>query len=133
MTVAQHDAKYWSQRREEWLDRVESLLQQIEKWATSQGWPVRRETRTIEEKYVGSYEAPALVLTLPAGELSAEPIAMRIIKGDGRVDLQGYPTLNRVMLLSRGDDWVIMTESNVPLHADWNQQTFIRLAPELLE
>jgi len=36
------------------------------------------------------------------------------------------------MLLGRGEDWLIMTDSRVPLHADWNEKTFVRLAPELV-
>ena len=133
MTVVQHDAQYWSQQRQEWLDRVERLLKQIDRWARSQGWPVSRETRLITEKHVGTYEAPALGITLPGGELHAQPIALEILgRGDGRVDLEGYPTLNRVMLIWRAEGWEIITDSGVPLHASWNKRTFVRLAQELV-
>ena len=53
--------------------------------------------------------------------------------GDGRVDVEVYPTLSRVRLDGADDGgWVIMTDSNVPLRLPWNGDTFRQLAQDLV-
>jgi len=125
-------------KRDEWVRRVGLLVEQIRQWSTEAGWQVEIGSETIDEHRLGQYEAPAARVSLPKGDLPERavfvvPIAMRIGGGaDGRVDLEGYPTLSRVKLLGEpGDGWTIMTDSNVPLRQPWTAETFRQLAQDL--
>ncbi len=110
----------WTRLRDEWVLRVTELVNEVTAWAEAQGWAVERTSKTITEKSVGSYEVPVLL------------IALRVAGEKGRVDLEAYPTLNRVSLVGRNGSWLVLTDSNVPLHAEWNKETFVQLAAELL-
>jgi hypothetical protein len=121
-----------AQRRHEWVLRVNSLADQVQKWCQDEGWGVQREEKTVREKVLGEYAVPLLRISAPGGELDLNPIALNVIGGDGRVDLEAFPTLSRVKLVGEGDGWKIMTDSNVPLRRPWNAQTFVELARDLL-
>jgi hypothetical protein len=122
----------YAQRRHEWLTRVNALADQVEKWSRAEGWEVERENKTIREKLVGEYEVPVLRIAPTGGELHLNPVALHVIGGDGRVDLEAFPTLSRVKLVGENGGWKIMTDSNVPLRRPWDSATFVELAKDLL-
>ena len=127
------DPKYLEQRRDKWIGRVTQLLDQIADWAEQNDWAIQRDDKAITERLLGPYKVPTLVVKLEEGEeLHVQPIGLHVIGAEGRVDLEAYPTLNRVKLVGRGPDWEIVTDSNVPLHAPWNAETFVQLAKDLL-
>jgi len=118
--------------REVWMTRVRLLLKQVSAWAKIQGWKVERASKRLEDSS-GRYNVPTLRLHAPRGELILEPVSAHAIGAGGRVDLEAYPTLNRVRLLAdESGGWRIMTDSNVPLREPWSQETFIQLAADLL-
>ncbi|HSU68186.1 MAG TPA: hypothetical protein VLJ39_15010 [Tepidisphaeraceae bacterium] len=124
-------------RRDDWVRRVTALVEQISQWSREAGWQVELGRETIEERRFGRYEAPAARVQLPKGDLPERavlviPVALEVPGGDGRVDVEGYPTLSRVRLLGAGDGWIIMTDSNVPLRLPWNSDTFRQLAQDLV-
>lgn len=125
-------------RRDEWIRRVTVLVQQVGLWSSEAGWPVEVEREIIEERHLGRYEIPAARVQLPHGDLPERavlvvPIALGVMGGDGRVDVEGYPTLSRVRLIGAdGGGWTIMTDSNVPLRLPWNGDTFRQLAQDLV-
>ncbi len=121
------------QALEEWLDSVRHLAAEVRDWAQTRSWSVHQDEKDIRESPFGDYRAPWLRIATPNGEIHLDPVA-RYVAGpaQGRVDLQAWPSLNRVMLLRRDHDWLIMTDSGVPLRQDWNQQTFLQLADDLL-
>src|SRR5207249_12291200 len=88
----------FQQRRQDWISRVRALADQVAQWSAAQGWQIDREDKTIEEESLGSYRVPMVRVRLPAGELLLNPIALHVIGGDGRVDLEAVPTLARVQL-----------------------------------
>jgi hypothetical protein len=124
-------------RRDEWVRRLTALVDQITEWSQQAGWRVEIGRQTINERLLGEYEAPVAHVTLPPGDLPERavlvvPIALHVPGGDGRVDLEGHPTLSRVRLIGAGNDWIIMTDSNVPLRVPWNRETFQQLAQDLV-
>ena len=124
-------------RWDDWVRRVTALVDQIREWSQQVGWPVEIGQEMINERLLGEYEAPTVRVSLPPGDLperavSVVPVALQIAGGDGRVDLEGYPTLSRVRLIGAGNDWLIMTDSNVPLRLPWNRETFQQLAQDLV-
>jgi hypothetical protein len=132
MKVAPKEAKKYEAMKAEWIAAVNQLIDQIERWAKSQKWESHREDVTIDERWLGTYTVPKLTVEVPGGEVYAKPIARIVGGGDGRVDLDAFPTLNRVMLIRRDGEWLIITESNVKLRADWKRKVFAELAIELV-
>lgn len=126
------------ERRDAWIARVNALIGQLEQWARLAGWEIERVADRIEEAGLGTYEAPGARIRIggPAGRperaVLVTPIALQIPGGDGRVDLEGYPTLSRVKLLGKPGGWKIMTDSNVPLRLPWDANTFRQLAEDLV-
>ena len=119
-------------RRQDWIQRVTNLVDQISAWAQAEGWQFQRELKNIHEPLLGSYQVPALTIHLPGGELMINPIGLHIVGGDGRVDIEATPTLSRVKLIGANGNWIVMTDSNVPLRITWDAQHFIELAHDLL-
>ncbi len=119
-------------QRDEWLAHVQHLMDQLEVWSTSIGWSHDRSEKVINEQLLGTYSAPTLRIRTPAGEVRADPIARSIIGADGRVDLEAWPSLNRVKLVRRDGQWTIITDSNVPVRKPWAQDTFVELVNDLV-
>ncbi len=116
----------------DWLTWVGRLVSQIRSWSEAQGWAIHEDIKIIEEPGLGQYEAPFLRIRTPQGELHVSPIARLVLGGaDGRVDLESWPTLRRVLLLRKKGKLQVMTDSGVPLRQAWNRRNFIRLAEDL--
>ena len=122
------------QDRDAWVSKVADLVDQLAGWAAAEGWAVDRRTETITERRIGTYDAAALTIHRPDGQLIVTPAALDLIgRTGGRVDLEGMPSFNRVMLLGRPQgQWVIMTDSGVPIRLPWTRETFAQLAADLL-
>ena len=125
-------SKKLQKEREEWVQAVRELCDTISAWCQSIGWPVREEVKTITEKELGTYEAPALIVDCPDGEIRVDPIARRVIRAEGRVDLLSYPTLHRMMLLRIHGQWTVKTDSGINWPQPWNESTFVNLAQEMI-
>jgi hypothetical protein len=104
----------------------------VTKWSEAQGWTVERARKEINEEGLGRYDAPSLTIHVPGGEILLQPVALRVIGGEGRVDLRARPTLARVKLLPTKNGWGIMTDSNVPLRQPWDANTFVQLVRDLI-
>jgi hypothetical protein len=117
--------------RENWIALVEQLVHEVEGWAAERKWPVYREDKQIHESRLGAYTLPVLGVLAPAGHVQLEPVARYVARGDGRVDLLAWPSLNRMMLIRVGDRWVVKTDSGVEWPEKWNRKTFIRLVDAL--
>lgn len=132
MVKAEREPRRNENRRRQWVARVEALIAQIEKWAEAEDWAVARQTKTIHERLIGDYSVPVLRVRLPGGEVHVNPVGLHVIGADGRVDLEAFPTLNRIKLIGANKSWQIITDSNVPLRQPWNSKTFVQLAHDLL-
>ncbi len=132
MTQTLDNPAHWSYRRQEWITRVTTLVHEIATWSQAQGWKVEEGRKSIHEKLLGDYEVPTLLVHLPEGELSVNPVGLQVIGADGRIDVEAFPTLSRVKFVGDGEGWKIVTDSNVPLRAAWNCETFVQLAHDLL-
>lgn len=132
MTHTTDDAVHWKGRRDQWIARVEALVEQLEAWASAQGWATARTDRIVNERLLGQYTVPALRIRLPAGEVHILPVGLNVVGASGRVDMEAFPTLNRVKLVGQDDAWQVYTDSNVPLRQPWNAETFVQVANDLL-
>jgi hypothetical protein len=118
-------------RRRLWIARVEALINETEKWAATHRWATARTEKNINERQLGAYSVPSLRVRLLNGEVHVIPVAQQVMGADGRIDIEAFPALNRVKLIARDDQWIIYTDSNIPLRQPWNAETFAQLAQDL--
>jgi hypothetical protein len=104
---------------------------EIEEWALAEDWSVQRRRKRLTERSTGAYSVPSLHIRTGDGELFVMPVALNVVGAGGRVDLEAWPSLNRVRLIPDGDDWQIMTDSNVQLRGQWNKKSFVKLVRDL--
>jgi hypothetical protein len=93
----------WSKRREKWLKELNELFKFIREALLNAKFPqdhITTTTHTLREETLGQYEAPGLVVRLPAGgSVTFTPVGSVIIGGYGRVDVTG-PARERVKLIA---------------------------------
>jgi len=119
-----------------WLEAVEQLYGQISDWAQSQHWIVSYSDTEVAENQFGAYTMPVMQLEvpeIPEGRLILEPQAVNA-GGKGRIKMYATSTLYRVRLLNdlNNTNWTVLTDSGIPLHSPWGQDTFVTLAKDLL-
>src|SRR5262245_21633122 len=94
-----------AQKKQDWLDALESLYTQTSTWIREDdpagAIKIWRSSETIEEEELGTYSAPSLFFVLNQRRVAAIPIARNVIgpgrsagplapiRGEGRVDLTG--------------------------------------------
>ncbi|HVT88632.1 MAG TPA: hypothetical protein VHD56_07265 [Tepidisphaeraceae bacterium] len=130
MTTQELDQKS-EERKSDWINRVARLIEEVEQWAAAERWVSERDHKQIHEDLIGDYVVPGLRIRTPGGDIFVNPIALHIVGADGRIDIEAWPTLNRVKLLGRPGGWQIMTDSNVPLPQKWGRETFTQLVRDL--
>jgi hypothetical protein len=119
--------------KDEWLQAVGELEQQVRQWAEAQGWTVEQSEREVDDAYIGTYKAPVLEISTPQGNVHLEPIGIDVPGARGRVDLRAWPSLYRVMLMRKPDQrWVVRTESGINWPHPWGVGTFVELTEGLL-
>lgn len=109
------------------------MLADVRNWATSEGWEVEESETTITEQYLQTYAAPVLTIRLPNGRVHVEPVARLVLGAEGRVDLFAWPSLVRVMLLRKGEIWIVRPEMGPSWPRPWGRDTFVELARLLVE
>lgn len=121
----------WDTKRETWLTLVNSLVSDIATWAEEQGWPVHRDEKQLKEEHLGQYSVPDLVIRLPGGRIIVEVVGRNIIGAEGRVDIEAFPSMNRMLLVRQGDKWKVKTDARVDWPRPWSKKTFLELAKVL--
>ncbi len=132
MSPSQLTPEQRAARIQEWQAAVTAAMNDAQKWSEQEGWPVRREEKTAHEEMLGDYVVPLLHIRVSEGELLVKPVGLHVIGADGRIDLEGWPSLNRVKLIRREGRWQLFTDSNVPFRRDWTRETFSELAKDLV-
>ena len=121
--------------RQEWLDTVTALQDQVRAWADQEpGWAFTHlKDHEVEEAPLGIYSVSVWKLETPDGEIRLEPIA-RNYPGRGSVELYAWPTLYRVRLIRDEEwgGWRVRTDSGIYLRQEWSQENFITLTNDLL-
>ncbi len=94
--------------KSEWLGRLEALVRDVKGWAETAGWRTRRITKTVNERRLGKYEVPVLLMEKDAVEVVLNPVARLVPGADGAVDLYLSPAYDDIAsLYFEGDHWVV--------------------------
>jgi hypothetical protein len=90
------------------LGRLESLVRDVKGWAEAAGWRTRRITKTVNERQLGKYEVPVLLMEKETVEVVLNPVARLVPGSDGAVDLYLSPAYDDIAsLYLEGDHWVV--------------------------
>lgn len=121
----------WERKRDDWLVKLRDLTDSIKSWAEQRHWFVDEQEKTIEEDRIGQYTVPTLFIQAPSGKIHVEPIGCDIIGAQGRVDIESFPTLNRLLLILVKGNWKIKTDSGIDWPERWSEQSFVNLVNTL--
>ena len=121
----------WDRKRDDWLAKVRDLIDSIKAWAEQRRWFVDEHEKVIEEDHIGRYPVPTLFIQAPNGKILVEPIGCNIIGAQGRVDIESFPSLNRLLLILADGEWKIKTDSRVDWPDPWSEKAFVRLVDAL--
>ncbi len=106
-------------------------MDSIKAWAEQRRWFVDEQEKAVEEDRVGRYMVPTLFIQAPGGKIHVEPIGCDIIGAQGRVDIEAFPSLKRLLLVLVNGEWKIETDSRIDWPEPWSEQAFIRLVDAL--
>lgn len=125
------------QEKQDYLQAVQELFGNIRRWlneAETQGLATLQERSTeIEERLLGSYEAPLLSVKLPQGSVSFIPVGRMILGARGRVDLSSPKGMFLLLRPSVGEGWGVRgaVEGSSGL-TPFDESVFLELLKKLL-
>jgi hypothetical protein len=94
--------------KSEWLDRLNTLVEEVQGWAQKAGWRTRRIDKTVKERRLGTYKAPVLLMEKDTVEVVLNPVARFVPGANGAVDLYVAPAYDDIAsLYLEGDHWVL--------------------------
>jgi len=95
--------------RDEWLERLNALIDDVDRWARGLGWSTRRIEKTLDDREIGAHKVPALVLQENTVRLLLDPIGRSGPGTDGIVDfylMPGWDDVARFYLDDKG--WQVL-------------------------
>ncbi len=119
----------WDTQRQEWIASINELLTQLKGWmATAVGeglLSVEDTSHDMTEEHLGTYIAPGLRISTPAGrKVDVRPHARVIIGGLGRVDLVSGPSRS-MLIRDESGDWKLAARGGPGLKtAPLTEETF---------
>ena len=92
--------------RETWIDRVTSLVGQVEQWGREMGWSTRRVEKSLDDAWIGKHRVPALLMQQDTCRALLEPIGRSTPGAAGVVDLYLMPAYDDIAsLYYYGNRW----------------------------
>lgn len=111
----------------DWKQICEDLFEQTKAWAVELGWLVDEYLVRIEERRLGEYHLRELVMHAKGHRLLLTPVARDVVGGEGRVDLEMFPTMARMILVRSKGNWVLKSDSGVPWPDPWSKDTLDKI------
>jgi hypothetical protein len=89
-----------------WIERVTSLVAQVEQWARELGCSSRRVDKKLEDARIGTHRVPALLMQEGTCRVLLEPLGRSAPGAEGVVDLYLLPAYDDIAsLYYYGDRW----------------------------
>jgi hypothetical protein len=82
-----------------WIERVTSLVDQVERWATEMGWSTRRIEKKRDDVRIGKHRVPALFMQQETFRVLLEPVGRATPGAEGVVDLYLMPAYDDIASL----------------------------------
>ncbi len=82
-----------------WINRVTSLVSQVEQWAREMDWSTRRVEKKLDDDRIGKHRVPALLMQEETCRILLEPIGRSAPGVEGVVDLYLMPAYDDIASL----------------------------------
>ncbi len=94
------------EERSIWMDRVASLVGQVEQWAREMGWSTRRVEKKLGDARIGEHRVPSLLMQEDTCRVLLEPVGRSAPGAEGVVDLYLMPAYDDIAsLYYYGNRW----------------------------
>jgi hypothetical protein len=94
------------EERSIWMNRVASLVGQVEQWAKELNWSTRRVEKKLDDTWIGKHRVPALLMQEDTCRILLEPLGRSAPGVEGVVDLYLMPAYDDIAsLYYYGDRW----------------------------
>ena len=125
----------WQARKQSWLQHLEELHELVRAWLhpLQHDGTVRCSTRpvTLEEDYIGEYQADALTLLIGNQSVAFHPKGTLIVGADGRVDVRGQRAVRTMVI--KGGKWFVVEQSPQLRTLPFTEESFQRVLEEVME
>jgi hypothetical protein len=91
--------------RATWIDRVFTLVDQVEQWAKELGWSTRRLEKKLDDSWIGKHRVPALLMQEDLCRVMLEPVGRSTLGAEGVVDLYLMPAYDDIARLYYENQW----------------------------
>jgi hypothetical protein len=85
--------------RKSWLQRLSTLVDDVDRWAKELGWSTRRLEKQLSDPVIGLHQVPAILLQEGSIRVFVEPIARSAPGTEGVVDLYLMPAYDDIASL----------------------------------
>jgi len=119
--------------RDAWIERVTSLVSEVEKWARELGWATRRLSKKLDDSWIGDHRVPSLHMQDDLCRVVLEPVGRSAPGAEGVIDLYAIPVGEHMAALYYYDGrwnlhYQMDRDSSVPVA----QATALRLSKKAL-
>ena len=134
-TAAQAEPEVdWQARKDKWLAHLARLHDLVRTWLEPlhHDGTVRCSTShvTLEEDYIGAYQADVLTLVIGKQRVAFHPKGTLIVGADGRVDVRGQRAVRTIVL--KGDGWFVVAQSPHLKTLPFNEDSFQDVLQEVM-
>jgi hypothetical protein len=89
-----------------WIDRVASLVGEVEQWAREMNWSTRRLEKKLDDARIGKHRVPSLLMQEDTCRVLLEPVGRSAPGAEGVVDLYLMPAYDDIAgLYYYGNRW----------------------------
>lgn len=99
MSTTELQAEARERLKEEWLDRLQALIEQVKHWAVDAGWEIHQDVKPVIEPALGKYQVPLLFLQRGGREFVLSPLPRPGLGPEGVVDVYLMPGYDDVVSL----------------------------------
>jgi hypothetical protein len=91
-----------------WQDRLNILLRGVKEWVERTGWRTRIIEKSINDRKLGKYTVPVLLMEKDTIEVALNPVSPLVSGAEGAVDLYLVPAYDDIAsLYFKSGQWVI--------------------------
>lgn len=115
--TARQEEVDWDLRRERWLEKLGEFYNfvdsSLKKYVDRDKVRIIHGTKSLNEQYIGSYEAPTRLVEIGDNRISLVPVGSMLIGAYGRVDMQGPRGRVKFALVSSDNSGSVIAEISV--------------------
>jgi hypothetical protein len=91
-----------------WRDRLNVLVDEVKEWVERAGWRTRTIEKSINDRKLGKYTVPVLLMDKDTLEVALNPVSPLVPGAEGAVDLYLVPAYDDIAgLYFESGRWVV--------------------------